>query len=284
MSDYGEAGAERLSQMRSALGRRYRDPSVPGREERTRSDILRETGTIPSDVTAPADQDMWEEEEDQGASESIEIPLPPPEYVNNIRFIPQSGKSSRRVARPDKYPEFYGAAPGASTRVAGMQWIPTSAVSGSVVGDVVCAFARPSKSNPKPFYVYENITDDQWASIQSTDSYGRHIRTLASYHVLTDLDKENYKRLHIKSNNGDPWEDWIFEKTAFLTLRILNESETWDEGKPSIREVGRESSRKSRASSKATRAQARKERKEGGSNWGNRTRSIDYNPENRNDY
>jgi hypothetical protein len=262
-----------LNRLREALGRDYVDPLGSGRESRTRSELLRGEGP-PSDVTAPEDQDMWGD-------------LPPPEYVNGLRFIRQSSKSDRAVKRPDLYSEFYGDAPAGSTRVAGMQWIPTHVSDGGeTFGDLVVAFARPSKTSGNQFYVYTQLTNDQWLEVQSSDSYGRAINRLTSshaYHALSDSDSSRYKTLHEKSNGGEPWENWIFEIGDFGRSGDLNYSITWDPGLASIREKGAAARRKAKELSKKTRAQARKDRKSG-DRMGTRNLSLDYTPNDQEDY
>lgn len=174
MSDYGEAGAERLSQMRSALGRRYRDPSVPGREERTRSDILRETGTIPSDVTAPADQDMWEEAEPVAGGESettTKVVLPKPTEV--VYLIHAMASNTRR---PDKYPDNWNQGPSVSTRVSAYQFIPIYSDGDITTGDLIVVFISHKKSGARPiYYTYSNRTFNDFNLLKISGSVGRTI-------------------------------------------------------------------------------------------------------------
>lgn len=59
---YGARERRRLEQMEAALGRRPKERrGESSRESRTQDEIRREAGP-PSDVLAPADQDMWDEE------------------------------------------------------------------------------------------------------------------------------------------------------------------------------------------------------------------------------
>lgn len=233
--------------------------------------------------------------------------LPPPEYVNGLKFIAQSSASLRPVKRPDLYPEFYEKAPTESTRVAGMQWIPTlisgsgpindssdsdvisgtisQAVSGSVLGDLVVAFARRKTSTE--FYVYETVDDTSWKSIQATKSYGKTINSLTSnnpYHKFSSSDEDRYKKLHMTSNEGAPWTDWIFEITSFGREGALNYSSGWTETGEFKKKAGRKSTKEAKELSKKTRAAERARRAEGGSRWNTRSLSSDYQPPERDDY
>lgn len=278
--DDGASGRERLDRIRRELGRDYVDPTLPSRESRTRSELLREEGP-PSDVTAPSEPDMWDEEDKERA-------LPPPEY-NGRKYIAQSTKSMRATRRPDKYPEFWGSGPKQSTRVAGMQWIPVLVSGKDAIGDLVVAFARPSASTGNRFYVYEKLTRPQWESISSSNSIGKDIKAFEGEHPYRPFefgsDDSNYKELHARSGEeGTPWDDWLFELTFALRSGEGNYSETWSSMREAVSEAGRESSRKAKEASKKTRAAARQDRKEGGSRRDNRSVSLDYQPPDRNDY
>ena len=263
-------GRERLNRIRRELGREYIDSS---RESRTRSELLREEGP-PTDVTAPEDQDMWR--------------LPPPEY-NGRKYIAQSTKSIKATRRPDKYPEFWGAGPKQSTRAAGMQWIPVIASDTSVTGDLVVAFARPSKSSGTTFYVYKNLDKLKWEAVSTDSSIGRAIGALEGGHPYRPFqfgsDDVRYKELHSNSGeDGKPWDDWLFEVTSFFRSGEDNYSETWSALKEEVSKAGRESTKKAREASKKTRSAARQAREEGGSRWDTRSLSLDYQPPGGDDY
>lgn len=241
MAEYGAGGADKLKRIREALGRRYKDPSESDRESTTRSELLSYYGP-PTDVSAPTEPPMWgEESEDTGALPEPEMLLPYPDY--SLRTIQQSRKSARATKRPDLRPSqkflrsgredngiFYGAAKDKqSTRVWSMQWIPTFAYEGNVVGDLIVAFARKDRGGI-PLYVYLNVDKDSWEDIKNSESFGRAVGALSNYHRYESGEGDKYRELHkathvLPDGTREPWEDWIFDSMAkWAAGRPNNES------------------------------------------------------------
>lgn len=154
-------------------------------------------------------------------------PLPPPEYVLSYQnWVNQSTKGKKSV-RPDLYESNYGSGSKQSTRVFGMQWIPTFISGELVIGDMVVAFARAPLSGGK-FYVYEDISSFLWSQYRDAEdvSLGRFVGSLGNYHILTDGDESKYKKLHKNTKGGLPWDDWIFDAAGFyLSGRYPNSTE-----------------------------------------------------------
>lgn len=248
---------DRLARIRQELGRPYQEPNAPSIESRTRSELLQYYGP-PGDVIAPADQDMWEEED---KSAVIEEPiLPYPEYKRNIT---QSRRSSRFVRRPDLYPEFYDAAGyEQSTRVWAMQWIPVDANEELVIGDLLVVFARTTGINGGKIFVYTDVTKGEWTDIiEFSSSYGKAINRLGNYHILGDHDKLRYQTLHAKTDDGLPWEDWIWDKEAvWAGGRPDNESGSYSYERAEIRAESKRI-RNAERKTKSAAAKARRESK-----------------------
>jgi hypothetical protein len=290
MADYGQPGADKLNRIREALGRRPNDPLLPSRESRTRSELLGYYGP-PSDVTAPADQDMWDtpsslsggmsggggiDDTDLTALPEPEMVLPYPDY--SLRTITQSRKSVRATKRPDLPPSqrylrsstvddgiFYGAArEGQSTRVWSMQWIPTFAYDDDVVGDLLVAFARRDRGGI-PLYVYLGVDKASWEDIKNAESFGRAIGALSNYHRFESGEGDKYRELHrathvLPDGSREPWVDWIFDSMAkWAAGRPNNESYEYLAGgyekveAARLAGVARAESRRSRAAAAAAR-------------------------------
>ena len=276
-----------LNRLREALGRDYVDPLRPSKESRTRSELLRGEGP-PSDVTAPEDQDMWEEDGggDGEGGGSLLTGLPDPEDNDYLSWIQQStvynndegepallAASSTgelisvvpAVKRPDLYPGFYGGARRMeSTRVAAMQWIPTyvdfedvdESGESQVIGDLLVAFARPSGGGV-PLYVYNGVSKGMWRRIKNESvSFGREVNKLDVYHRYEGSDGDRYRELH------PSYDYWIFNDLESISAgRSKNESATYSYERASIRKVAgvrRADERRKRAARAAERREAKK--------------------------
>jgi hypothetical protein len=232
-----------LNRLREALGRDYVDPLGSGRESRTRSELLRGEGP-PSDVTAPEDQDMWEEEPEVRAT------LPVPQYLSDLPYIldaqDMTGRNPKRV---DLYSENYGQGSQRSTRIRRMQWIPTAISGDLVIGDIIVDFARYSDNKPKEFYVYVDVASSQWEGYHHQEgvSLGRFIGSLGNYHTLSGEDRTKYMELHAATKDGEPWSDWIWDVPAGA-LGI----KSWDDKKAIKKSSASASKKRAKASSKAT--------------------------------
>lgn len=177
--------------------------------------------------------------------------LPPP---SEIYELGQSKKSDKPTPRPDLHPEFYGDGSSRSTRVQAMQWIPTTVVdsgpaidpdsdeyqkamlygydatnNASLYGDILVAFARPSKNQePQALYVFKGNPESNWNMLRSSDSVGRAIRLLQGGLPYLDSDGERYKDLHkatIDPETDSPWALWIFDQV--WSLRANNATATY---------------------------------------------------------
>lgn len=250
--------ADRLSQLRKEMGLSYREPGSPGIESRTRSELLRYNEPV-IDVSAPKDQDMW----DEGGEEEAAPSLPPPEYVNSDSEIVLQATPGKPSARPDLYSDNYGQGSMRSTRVYAMQWIPTAADGGHVIGDVVVAFARTSRGGPNKFYVYPDVHILTWEKYRDNTgiSLGSFVGGLSDYYILTPSQEIKYRELHSTSKDGLPWDNWIFEKAGLLSGRPFNSTAIGDVGRKASR-AG--SKRRAVESSKARKAEEREEAKRTG--------------------
>ena len=169
------------------------------------------------------------------------VDLPDPSEV--IR-IAQSTTSGRKTRRPDDAfrhgDDYYIAGSTMSTRVQGIQWIPTTYISESILddrkgmlygygpglfGDILVAFARPSKSQSHAIYVFASNTESEWELLRNADSLGRTIQTLSRGRMLQDADEARYKLLHKGTETKDAWEDWLFDYPEFRTIRAGNSRE-----------------------------------------------------------
>lgn len=208
------------------------------REQLFRSEEERET-----------DEALLEEESDTPEAKTLTLDLPDPSEV--IR-IGQSNNSSRPTSRPDdafrNNNDYYLGGSLTSTRVQGIQWIPTTIVSDSipainnpledrkamaygyapgafetgVFGDILVAFARPSKSQRHAIYVFGGNSKSQWDSFSSSSTLGRSVRILSGGRLLQDGDESRYKDLHKATDTKDAWEDWLFNYDEFRSIRAGN--------------------------------------------------------------
>lgn len=194
------------------------------------SEILSETsGYRPSAAGALYGEETAELLAEELETEIVEeeLILPYPEYLRNIE---QSRRGAKSTPRPDLYPEFYDAAGyGQSTRIWAMQWIPTAANGDLVIGDLLVVFARTTGVNGGRIFVYTDVPRGKWVDItEYSSSYGKAISGLSHYHVLDDPDKLRYQTLHAKTDEGTPWEDWIWDKEGvWAGGRPNNESATY---------------------------------------------------------
>lgn len=218
VGDYGDSGRRRLDRIRSELGLDYVEPGFSSKEARTRGELLRESGPA-SDVYSPGYTDMWDEEDVEGkglSSTLTELAQPSKVIIVDQAYpytatkVKPKSAAGTSYARPDLVPEAYGKGKNnQSTRVWGIQWIPTSAdseESGSLIGDVLVAFARPSRLQAHALYVYTANPWHSWTAFSGAASFGRAIRILGDGRPYEDSDKVAYKRLHPTIDDGD----WIF--------------------------------------------------------------------------
>lgn len=242
-----------------AFPRRYVDPLAPSRETRTRRELLLEEGIRPDpSLRAPEDQDMWEAED--RAMEELAKALPP---VETIYPIKQSTGSKRGVKRPDKNRDFYGrAVVRQSTRVWGLQWIPTTLSdadtdTANVFGDILAAFARPSNSQATSVYIYPNQEQKTWETLKHGSSFGRGINDLTGGRPYTSADGSRHSDLH-------PTESGLFVNMLgeLNSGRPGNESKNYAEvlARADITASGRASKKKAAQLSKLGRAQKREAR------------------------
>lgn len=181
-------------------------------------------------------------EEEEGVSpEEIEAPatptLPPPSEVIIIdqaygTKTPTRGKrAAGTFKRPDLDPSAYSQGSSKSTRVWGIQWIPTllltqeepaeegneardylygydfkEVTTANVFGDILVAFARPSNKQGSSLYVFSDNTKGIWESFSGSSSLGRSVRLLNGGRPFKDSDGAKYTSLHPTVPGGG----WIF--------------------------------------------------------------------------
>lgn len=182
-----------------------------------------------------------------GAAEKPPMVLPPPEYID---YIPQSSRPGYvKTKRPDRFERygFYFGGPNSSTRVHAAQWIPTFIGGGNdggesllqpemygyrsegagTYGDILVAFARPSKNQAHSLYVFENNSEQTWNSFKSAYSLGRAVGILTGGRSYREVDGERYKDLHKNTTDGGaPYDNWIFgedQMPRWMTIRPDNE-------------------------------------------------------------
>ena len=263
---------EDIPPRRSGLGKRLGEilANAPAVGPRTESVIFGgEVTATPEEVKESLTYVTGEAEE--AGTPSIPTPdsvFPEPDYT--LDHIRQSTGSLRAVKRPDLYDDFYGRARNReSTRVYGMQWIPTFANEDIVMGDLLVAFARATGINGGSIYVYVNVSQEQWLYIRhECESFGKEISKLSHYHVFSTDDRLKYEAIHAKTDGGKPWTLWIWDDSAkWSSGRQPNESANWD---PSLarggggggrRVGGAEATKRAREASKAGRREAREERR-----------------------
>lgn len=184
-------------------------------------------------------------------------PIPPPSEIYTVDQAVGGGGAfpyRRATARPDLYEGFYGEGPSRSTRVQAYQWIPTTMVdpgpdidldsdgyqkamlygydatkNDSLYGDLLVAFARPSKTQETlpqgSLYVYRDNPESVWNMFKKSNSLGRAIKLLSGGNPYVDSDGERYKDIHkdtIDPETDEPWAMWIFDD--YWGLRANNES------------------------------------------------------------
>jgi hypothetical protein len=85
-----------------------------------------------------------------------------------------------------------------------------------VVGDLIVAFARPSKSQQSGFgalYVYSGITQNQWTLLLHSSTLGKSINQLGTGKLFEPSMAEAYKTIHTEEDY------WIFNE-SWATGRI----------------------------------------------------------------
>jgi len=198
-------------------------------------------------VTSDVEEIVTEE----APSEPPAVDLPDPSEVIHVE---QSIYGTITTTRPDRKKE-YGYYDSnsedrpMSTRVQGMQWVPTSYVTSStpeinnpledskamlygygpnefstgVYGDILIAFARPSKAQSHAIYVFSGNNVGSWENLIGSSSLGRGIKLLAGGRLLQGSDEARYKKIHGETETKDAWEDWIFNYPEFHTIRSPND-------------------------------------------------------------
>lgn len=183
--------------------------------------------------------------------ETPAVDLPDPSEVIHVE---QSIYGLVPTTRPDRKREYgYYSSNSAerpmSTRVQGLQWIPTNYVADTptaidspledrkamlygygpnefntgVFGDILVAFARPSKSQSHAIYVFSGNNIGSWENLIGSSSLGMGIKLLAGGRLLQGSDEARYKEIHGETETKDAWEDWIFNYPEFYTIRSPND-------------------------------------------------------------
>jgi hypothetical protein len=208
-------------------------------EERTYDEALLEAEEPEYDWTDTSDVEEIVTEEAPPEPPAVDLPDP-----SEVIRIAQSTTSKRQTRRPDDAfrhgDDYYIAGSTMSTRVQGIQWIPTTYINESILddrkgmlygygpglfGDILVAFARPSKSQSHAIYVFASSTESEWELLRNADSLGRTIETLSRGRMLQDGDEARYKDLHKGTETKDAWEDWLFDYPEFRTIRAGNSRE-----------------------------------------------------------
>ena len=219
-------------------------------EERAYDEALLETEEPEYDWTITSDVEEIVTEEAPPEPPAVDLPDP-----SEVIRISQSTTSARKTRRPDDAfrhgDDYYIAGPTMSTRVQGMQWIPTnymvdstpinentvddskamlygylpSSFDNGVFGDILIAFARPSKSQSHAIYVFSGNNKSEWDNLLTSPSLGKSIKLLAGGRLLQGSDEARYKLLHKSTETKDAWEDWLFDYPEFRTIRAGNSRE-----------------------------------------------------------
>lgn len=236
VGDYGDAGRRKLDRLRQELGLDYVDPGLPGRETRTRGELLRESGPA-ADVFSPGYTDMWDEEDVEDGTASALADLAQPSeviivdqaYPYTATKVKPKSAAGTSYARPDLVPEAYGKGrSNKSTRVWGIQWIPTSTggdEADQLVGDVLVAFARPSKSQVHALYVYASNPWHSWTAFRGAVSFGRAVRILGNGRPYEASDGTSYRGLH-PAVTDDNWIFGAMYMAMWVTTRTVSASGT----------------------------------------------------------
>lgn len=156
--------------------------------------------------------------------------LPPPSEViivdqaygiTPVKYGPRAGLT---YLRPDLDPSAYNQGSSKSTRVWGIQWIPTLGGK-NVYGDILVAFARPSKNQEHTLYVYKNNSMNAWESFRKASSLGSRIGLLTAGRPYQDGDGNIY----IEKHPTFPDKSWIFSESymaMWSTARPVSTSGT----------------------------------------------------------
>lgn len=170
------------------------------------------------------------------------VDLPDPSEVIHVE---QSIYGTITTTRPDRKKE-YGYYDSnslerpMSTRVQGVQWIPTSRIDidenlledpkgmlygygSGLYGDILVAFARPSKAQSHAIYVFSENNISNWHVLLGSSSLGRGVKSLSGGRLLQGSDEARYKAIHGETETKDAWEDWIFNYPEFHTIRSPND-------------------------------------------------------------
>lgn len=238
---------------RSALGKRLGDILADAPEMGARTESILFGGEVTATPEAVKESLTY-------VTGTGEVPLPP---VETIYPIKQSTGSKRGIKRPDKNSDFYGRAiVNQSTRVWGLQWVPTSLSSAetetaNVYGDILAAFARPSNTQPTSVYIYPNQEQKTWETLKNGSSFGRGINMLNGGRPYTEPDGSKHSGLH-------PYESKLFVNMLGTLQggRPDNESKYYKDvvARADITASGRKSKKEAARLSKLGKAQRRAER------------------------
>ena len=191
------------------------------------------------------DEALLEEEpaepETPDEPESKTPDLPDPSEVIRLSQADGRGRPTKRPDDAYRYRnDYYFEGPTKSTRVQGIQWIPTTSISETILddrkamlagygpgvfGDILVAFARPSNSQSHAIYVFASNSEGEWNSFRGSDSFGRAVKTLSGGRLLQGSDELRYKDLHKATDTKGAWEDWLFDYAEFRTIRAGNSRE-----------------------------------------------------------
>ena len=220
-------------------------------EERAYDEALLEAEEPEYDWTVTSDVEEIVTEEAPPEPPAVDLPDP-----SEVIHVAQSIHGTVPTTRPDRkkeYGYYYSNSEEIpmSTRVQGMQWIPTnymvdstpinentvddskamlygylpSSFDNGVFGDILIAFARPSKSQSHAIYVFSGNNKSEWDNLLTSSSLGRGIKLLAGGRLLQGSDEARYKEIHRETETKDAWEDWIFNYPEFYTIRSPNDGE-----------------------------------------------------------
>lgn len=170
--------------------------------------------------------------------------LPPPEDLHPI-FQAEKTSSDMKTpsgllepARKDLNAGYYGQAQsGRSTRVQALQWIPmhygeNEEGEESVIGDILIAFARPSRNQTGPYgalYITENAQEATWRVLQNHKSFGQNVEGMN----LKKFDEDAIPG-YLESHKDKTVSYWIWQDSKITTNRDAGEIERIKAGNAAI--------------------------------------------------
>jgi hypothetical protein len=196
-----------------------------------------------SDEESEADEEKEESKEDE--SEETSAPsLPPPEDIHPI-FQAEKTDSEMKTpsgllepARKDLNAGYYKQAQSRkSTRVQALQWIPMNYGENeegeeSVTGDILVAFARPSRNQAGPYgalYFTENAQEATWRALENGDSFGIGVDKM-------DLRKfdEDAIPAYLENHKDKTVSYWIWQDSKITTNRDAGDIERIKAGNAAV--------------------------------------------------